>query len=139
MVFNRHGDRRKKLSRKTLKMTKPQIKELDKLYSIAIQARDKKCIRCGSIKTLCASHIYPKGTYRKMRWDLDNAFCACYRCHMHFWHKDVILAHQWLIETLPEERLTRLKIRSQVIDKTPLDYHILKLYLQNEIKDYETI
>lgn len=120
-------------------MTKKQTQELDRLLREACFARDgHACIRCHKTSTLSPSHIYPKGTYRKMRWDLDNVKTLCYRCHLQFWHKDPLGAWEWVKEALPASRLERLKLRSQVVDKTPLDFNLLKLYLKNEIKKYGT-
>ena len=101
-----------------------------------VVVRDKRCLKCGSMQRLQAAHIYPKGTYRKMEFDENNIICLCYRCHLHFWHKNPIEAHDWLIKTLPGDRLTILKMRSNYVDKTPQDYNLLKLYLTEEIKKY---
>lgn len=118
-------------------MTKYQIKELRKLQHEATILRDgEKCLKCGNTKTLCASHIYPKGTHRKMEFDPDNTKTLCYRCHMHWWHKSPIEAWEWIRETLPKERLDRLKLRSQVIDKSIQDYNLLKLQFEQIIKKY---
>lgn len=58
-------------------MPKPTAYEkriLEKLFHNAIHLRDGgKCRRCGTDSRLSASHIYPKGTYQKMRYDIDNA------------------------------------------------------------------
>ena len=118
-------------------MTKHEKKTLTKLASQTCQARDgHECLRCSKTTTLCASHIYPKGMHRKMEYDLDNLKTLCYRCHMHFWHRNPIEAWEWLQKTLPKKRLDRLKLRSQVIDKTPLDYNLLKLYFENELEKH---
>ena len=114
-------------------MTKYQKNKLKKLLSEACLARDKnRCLKCGGVKTLCASHIYPKGTHRKMEFDLDNVITLCYRHHIHWWHKHPIEAAEWIKITIPKARYERLKLRSQVIDKTPLDYNLIKLDLENE-------
>ncbi len=119
-------------------MTKHQRKTLTKLASKACIARDgHKCLRCGKTTTLCGSHIYPKGRYRKMEFDLDNLKTLCYACHIHWWHKNPVEANFWLTETIDKKRLERLRLRSQVNDGTPLDYKLLKIYLENELKKYE--
>lgn len=119
-------------------MTKTEKNTLTKLLSQACQARDDhKCIRCSKRTTLAASHIYPKGTHRKMQFVLENVKTLCYRCHLHFWHKSPIEAWEWVKEALPKKRLDRLHLMSIIIDKTPQDYKLLKLELEQAIKKYD--
>lgn len=118
-------------------MTKHQKNILEKLLHQACVLRDgERCLKCGRRDRLSASHIYPKGRYQKMRFDLDNVKSLCFQCHMAFWHKDIEEAHEWLHQTLDKKRLDRLKLRSLVNDTKPLDYNAIKLYLTNEIKKY---
>jgi 5-methylcytosine-specific restriction endonuclease McrA len=80
-------------------MTKDQIKELRRLLREAMLARDKNtCQYCGSkTRVLATSHIYPKGKYRKMEYDLDNVVALCNMpCHLGWWHKEPIEAGAWI-------------------------------------------
>lgn len=71
-----------------------------------------------------------------MEYDLDNVVALCFACHMTWWHKEPIEAGAWIKDYLNPERYKRLKMRAQVIDKTPLDYNLLRLYLEQEIEHY---
>jgi hypothetical protein len=84
------------------------------------------------------SHIYPKGTHRKMEFLPENLKLLCVGCHLYWWHKNPIEAWEWLRETIPKERISYLKLRSQVIDKSQFDYNLTKLYLDQEIKKFQT-
>lgn len=117
-------------------MTAYQHKVLRPLLSKACLARDNhECIRCGATSRLSASHIYPKGSYRSMEYDLDNVKTLCYRCHLHFWHKNPMEAKEWLVKTLPKSRLDRLLLMSQQ-SGVKLDYNLTKIYLEQQLKKY---
>lgn len=119
-------------------MTTKQIHGLNSLLTKLVRIRQKeRCLRCGKKTILSASHIYPKGTYRKMRFMPKNVKGLCYNCHMNFWHKDVIKAHEWLEKVYPKETLDELKKLANTIIKTPLDYYKIKEELENEINKYE--
>lgn len=47
-----------------------------------------RCLKCQKLTVLYVSHIEPKGEYPHMRWTIGNAFALCYRCHIHWWHKN---------------------------------------------------
>ena len=118
-------------------MTKSQKTELNKLLHQACVLRDSgRCLRCGTSEKLQMSRIYPKGTHRKMEYDLDNVKTLCWNCHFNWWHKSPVEAWRWLEKTISKERLTRLDIRANTVDKSPQDFKLLKIYLQQEIKKY---
>lgn len=118
-------------------MTKYERKELNALLRKAMLLRDKnRCLRCGKTETLQMSHIYPKGRYRKLEFDLDNVKTLCFGCHIGFWHKNPIEAKFWLDMVVPEDRLKRLRLRSQTSGDGMRNYKLLKLYLQAELKKY---
>jgi len=82
-----------------MKLSKHEIRKLRTLLHDVCVARDNYvCLKCGNEVTLCASHIYPKGQYRK---------------------------------------LDRLKIMSLTIDKKPLDYKLIKIDLEQQLKKFE--
>lgn len=121
-----------------LGLSKTQKEDLEKLLHQACVLRDgNKCLKCHKTKTLQASHIYPKGRYQKMRYVLDNVKTLCYACHMHFWHKNPIEANEWLRTVVSAERLEKLKLMSQYVDKTPFDYNLTKIFLEQKIQEYE--
>lgn len=114
-------------------MTKHERKELNKLIHQILELRDKKCLRCGNPE-FQASHIYPKGTYRKLEFDSKNILALCYRCHIHWWHKDVKVAVKWFEQTFPD--LDKyLLLRSQTSGDGTRNYKTLKVFLQAELKN----
>jgi len=118
-------------------MTKYQIKIIKKLLGEACRLRDgNQCLRCGKTTTLQTSHIKPTGRYRKMAYDLDNVKTLCVGCHLYWWHKDPLEASEWLKTAIPEARLKKLHLRAITTDKTILDYKLIKLDLENEIRKY---
>ena len=98
----------------------------------------EKCLRCGKREVLHLSHIYPKGKYRKMEFLLENVKLLCVGCHLFFWHKNPIEAQEWLETIITKERLTKLKIQANFVDKSPIDYKLLKLLFENYIKDFKS-
>ena len=116
-------------------MTKYKRKELNKHLHQLLRLRDgKKCLRCKKTERLQLSHIYPKGKYRKIEFDSDNVILLCVGCHLYWWHKNPIEAHDWLKSTIPEKRLSRLKLRALYVDKSKMDYNLIKIGLQKEIE-----
>ncbi len=65
---------------------------------------------------------------------MDNVKTLCYPCHINWWHKNPLEAAEWFEKTYPE-RAKRLKLMSQVSGKI-IDYKLLKIYLNQEIKKY---
>ena len=120
-------------------MTKAQKTKLNKLVREYVLLRDKVCLRCGKTKNLHASHIYPKGKFRKMQFDTDNVKALCLGCHLYWWHKHPIEAKEWAEKALGEERLERLKKQANTINKNKLDYNLLKDELETKIKDFNNI
>ena len=117
-------------------MTKHEKKTINELLRQFIILRDsEKCLRCGrSDQPLAMSHIYPKGTHRSMEYEPDNLKLLCaMRCHICWWHKDVMAAHEWLATAIPKARLDKLKLMANTPHKVP-EYKLLKLWLEQEIK-----
>ncbi len=118
------------------KLSKHEKSTLERLLHDAVFIRDRgNCRRCHGTSGLSASHIYPKGRYQKMRYYLDNVVLLCYSCHIHWWHKHPIEAAEWIRTELGDEMMTRLRLRANYVDKTPVDYKLIKLYLEQFIKD----
>ncbi len=119
-------------------MTKQQKSTLKKLLRQVALARDKWCLKCGKTDDLQCSHIYPVGTYRKMAYMADNVKILCRRHHLYWFHKHPIEAHEWLKTAIPKERLDKLALRARTIDKKPINFMEEKLYLEQELKRYES-
>jgi 5-methylcytosine-specific restriction endonuclease McrA len=117
-------------------MTKAQRSNLNKLVRQFIILRDKCCLRCGKTKNLHASHIYPRGKYPKMAYDVNNVKALCLGCHLYWWHKHPIEAKEWAEKTLGKVRLDKLKKQANTINKTPWDFKKIESELKNKIGDF---
>lgn len=110
--------------------------ECTKLLRKIVYARDgHRCLRCGKTAYLNASHIYPKGRYRSMEHEPLNVQCLCYGCHLHFFHKHPLAAHEWLETVMSKKDLDRLKLMSQTSGR--IDLKLTKIFLEKELKKYE--
>lgn len=67
-----------------------------------------------------------------MEYDPDNVKALCFFCHIRWWHKNPIEAHEWLQEILPAKRLSRLKMMSQTTQK--IDLNLARLLLLDTIE-----
>lgn len=56
------------------------IAELDRLTSIIVRKRDKRCVTCGSVQGLQCSHFYSR-RYLSIRFDLRNCNAMCAACN----------------------------------------------------------
>ncbi len=56
------------------------IAELDRLTSIIVRKRDKRCVTCGSGQGLQCSHFYSR-RYLSVRFDLRNCNAMCAACN----------------------------------------------------------
>lgn len=79
------------------------IKELDKLCSTLVIARDRACVRCGGTKGLMSAHVLPKGMYPRLRFELYNLMTMDYACHLgnRGWHKDPLGSREWFHSNYP--------------------------------------
>lgn len=60
------------------------VKENDVLLRLLCMERDGGlCVVCGSNHMLQVSHIYPKGLYPEMRWNIENVEMRCVGCHLY--------------------------------------------------------
>ncbi len=114
-------------------MTKAQKTKLNKLVREYVVLRDKVCLRCGKSDRLHASHIYPRGKFRKMQFNVDNVKALCLGCHLYWWHKHPIEAKEWAEKTLGKARLNRLKKEANTINKNKLDFKQLESELKSKI------
>ena len=60
-----------------------KLRRTDVLFSKYLRALRKKCERCGSIRSLQASHFYGRAK-ESVRYDLENIDCLCAGCHQYF-------------------------------------------------------
>ena len=136
-----------RLSRKTrLRAKSPRQRELESLHTLwrrililqqgpRCQAAGKGTVQCSSV--LQAHHIYGKGTYPRLRFDLKNGIIVCSN-HHGFWVETgpVHEVGAWLTEQLGEAALTALGIKAAASLKTGrkgLDLKVERIYLEQEL------
>lgn len=110
----------KKISRKQLKA------KCDKAFSEKVRAIGR-CAHCGKTSTLACAHILNRKNLA-LRWDPINALCLCYRCHIHFAHKEPLLFIQWFADKYPERYEYLIKHQNDVVTFMNYEemYNILK-------------
>lgn len=108
---------------------KQAIKMLDSLASQIVRGRGK-CERCGSTNNLATAHIHSR-THFNTRWDLQNLLCLCYRCHIHWAHKNPIEFNDWVKDYLGETDFNCLKVRANMSAKGQ-DLEAIRIYLENQ-------
>ena len=118
-------------------MKKAEKKKLHLLVRQYVILRDKCCLRCGKSDRLHASHIYPRGKYPKMQFNLENVKVLCVGCHLYWWHKHPIEAREWAEKTLGEPLLNRLKKQANTINKELWNYKDIKLGIEKKIMEHD--
>jgi hypothetical protein len=119
----------KKIDRKKLE------KELDKLFSKAVIARDGKCVVSGSDYRLSDQHIRSR-RHTITRWNLENGICLSWR--VHFLQKaNPELFHDKIIECIGQKEYDRLKKLSNMTYKFSLEELLrIKEQLQGVINEH---
>jgi hypothetical protein len=64
---------------------KKLVKELDRVFSLYIRARDKKCCLCGTTESLQCGHLFSRVAY-STRWDEANCYAQCASCNLKHEH-----------------------------------------------------
>lgn len=117
--------RKKKDKKKSLKL------KATNLTREVCRLRDNDmCQKCGAKgKRLHTSHVYPKGKYKSLEFELANVKTLCMRCHLYWWHLNPIEATAWFEAKFPEraENLRLLKNRSFLVNETYIEQQIIKL------------
>lgn len=91
------------------------------------------CEHCHAVGWLQVSHIEPKGQYPHLRYDPENARALCWRCHMHWWHKNPREASEWIRQVMGETARDRLALRARARCSGPRPgYVALRLLLLSE-------
>jgi len=107
-----------------------KVKEANELWRRLIYKKavdGKRCAVCGTDKGLQAMHLFPKGRYPHLRFDLDNGAPGCPGCHRrltndHESHRD------FCIRYLGPMRYERLRLLS--ISRAKMDIDMVLLYLK---------
>lgn len=90
---------------------KKLVKELDRVFSIFIRQRDKRCVTCKNLNglPLTCGHLFSRVAY-STRWDELNCHCQCTGCNMYHEHN----AHRftgWFIKKFGVEKYELLSRR----------------------------
>lgn len=109
------------------------IKKCDSVFSLIIRARDGKCLKCGTTRYLQCAHIINRGNMAH-RWDGKSAITFCYGCHIHWWHKQPLEAHDWLKENYPKVYSYYKKHKNDTLDQ-PIDFESLLKNLKEKLKE----
>lgn len=120
-----------------MRPTALQKKKLYALLHAIVRLRDgPRCLKCNRTDSLQLSHIYPKGRYKLMEFLSDNVKLLCMPCHLYWWHRNPIEAHEWLQVTIPVSRQKKLKLASLTY-LGPFDAKLSILGLEYELASYE--
>jgi hypothetical protein len=82
-------------------------------------------------RQLFVCHIEPQGQYPHMKYDADNAWAGCYRCHIHWAHKNPREVEEWLVRRLGSEARAALALRTQNAKR--IDPDLTRLMLEAQL------
>lgn len=128
----------KKIRTKTKKVKKPKAhtqgywkRQLDPIMSKLVREKGF-CERCGRQNGVMNwSHVIGRSNLT-LRWDIMNALCLCYRCHLYFWHQEPIQAAIWFHSKFPERLVYLNKAKDILLNRTEEDYKELKEWIKNK-------
>ncbi|MET0465636.1 MAG: recombination protein NinG [Chitinophagaceae bacterium] len=73
------------------------VEELDRLTSLIVRKRDKRCVTCGSVQSLQCSHFYSR-RYLSIRFDLRNCNAMCAGCNRRH-NRDRVPYEKYMLKT----------------------------------------
>ena len=117
-------------------MSRPKIKELDKLWADCIKARaGHKSEYSGKTEKLNAHHIHGKSNYR-MRWELDNGVSITSGEHFFIAHIQGRSQKfkEWAMKLRKFGEIKAKRLSTQL---GGTDLFGVKLFLQQELKKYD--
>ena len=79
----------------------------DRNFSLAVRARDERCMNCLKRDNLQCAHIVSR-RYRLTRWDYDNAVALCRNCHVFYTHRPLEW-EDWVDSHLGDGHYLRMK------------------------------
>ena len=94
------------------------MKKADDEFSKWIRARDKKCVRCGSVKYLTCSHFWAR-QHKGTRFDPKNCVTLCWMpCHKYHWEKEKQGEYRdFMLSWLGKKEYNALEKRAKGIEK----------------------
>jgi len=111
---------------KALGTYRERAKYANELWRQLIYRKQDHCAVCGIRKACQAMHIFAKGPYPALRFELDNGAPGCVPCHRRI-DSDHEAKRDWAIRYLGAERYEELRVRSQARSKMDLALTILYL------------
>lgn len=91
----------------------------DRIVSRIVRSRGY-CEACGVREGLTCAHG-EKRRYRGTRWDLQNLFCLCWRCH-ELYERRPLLWIQWRMNTMSPMVYEQVRVQALTVTKVdPLD------------------
>jgi len=111
-----------------------RVKYLNEIWRrlIYLKSPNGRCLICKTGKGNQAAHIFAKGPYPHMRFDLDNGVPLCVPCHRRF-DGDNAWGYEWRQTLLGDpDTYERMKLRSVGRGKT--DLQLVRLHLEAAAK-----
>lgn len=114
--------------------------EIDTLFrAYILETRPHICQWCNRPaegRNLHVSHILPRGSHPKLRWVELNILLLCLNCHLQVWHKNPILAHEFMVRIRGEDYKQKLLLVELMKEKQTMFYlRNLKMWYELEAKD----
>lgn len=109
----------------------PKQKELDRLFSLYVRARDQHCQRCGGTSYLQAAHCMSR-TYTGTRWDPENVHALCRSCH--FWETNRPIEGEIFWREFLGDHLYESLRRKALLGGKGIDRKALASWLRGELR-----
>jgi predicted nucleic-acid-binding Zn-ribbon protein len=88
------------------------VRKLDKIVSLIIRARDKRCVVCGNKEYLQNGHLFPRKSY-STRWDVTpngNCHTQCRGCNLSH-NRDFYPYSNWYVRKFGQKSYDKLHVR----------------------------
>jgi 5-methylcytosine-specific restriction endonuclease McrA len=122
------GRRKASMRTPAQKSYRRKVKEANELWRHLIykKARDLECAVCGTRRGLQAMHLFPKGKYPHLRFDLANGAPGCPGCHIRLTN-DHEAHRNFCILFLGADEYEALRLRSISKEKMNIDAIMVEL------------
>ncbi len=109
---------------------KIKIDPADTMFSKAIRARDKQCVRCGKSDGLQVHHFFGR-RYEGTRYEPSNVVSVCFTCHR-FFHENPASQVEFMRERLGEKGFDILSMQASTYCKKDRNMRFIesKIYLE---------
>lgn len=95
--------------------------KLDTIFSKLVRNKAEwRCERCDDgyavhAENLHCSHFMGR-RYRGTRWDFENAFAHCMKCH-HYFSMNPVEFRRWALKAMGQEKFDRVRIKAETVTK----------------------